>query len=83
MLALEAVGASERNGLAVSVMKVGKLASEMADDAYRLNVVRQDPAVVKAAKQALTDTRQASKSIVELGMEINSAWKRAGRSPQD
>ncbi|BBY57020.1 hypothetical protein [Mycolicibacterium sarraceniae] len=39
-------------------------------------VVRQDPAVVKAAKLAGTDIAQAGRSTARLVHEAHSAWRR-------
>ena len=82
MIAVEAEGALQRNGFAMNALKIAALVSEMTDAAHRLNVVRQDPAVVKAAKQAWSDTKEASRSVAKLGIEVNLAWRRAGRPPQ-
>ena len=63
----------------MGILRGGAIASHMADVANRLDVVRQDPAVVKASKQAWSDTKQASKSVVDLAVEVNTAWRRSGR----
>jgi hypothetical protein len=61
-------------------IQTAKLAYDVAGAVYRANLVRQDPAVVKAAKQARDDWRQAGRSTAELGREVQSAWQRvAGR----
>lgn len=51
-------------------------ASRKAIAAHRLNVVRQDPAVVKAAKLAGADIAQAGRSAARLAHEVHSAWRR-------
>ncbi|WP_319436177.1 hypothetical protein [Mycobacterium sp. RTGN5] len=45
----------------------------------RANFVRQDPAVVKAAKQALADFMQAGRSANTLFQETSAAWQRSAR----
>jgi hypothetical protein len=67
-------------------------ATDVADRAY---YVRQDPAVIKAAREAWADLAQARRSSSRLVMEAGSAWRRAsdrsrskacaepGRSPSE
>jgi len=50
--------------------------TEAAIAAHRVNVVRQDPAVVKAAKLAGVDIAQAGRSTARLVHEAHSAWRR-------
>lgn len=46
--------------------------------AGRANFVRQDPAVVKAAKQAAVDLAQAGRSANGLVQETLNSWRRSG-----
>ena len=48
--------------------------------AYRANQVRTDPAVVKAAKDAWGDVKDAGHSCTVLAREVNAAWERS-RTP--
>lgn len=50
---------------------------EAADAVRRLQVVSEDPAVIKAAKQAGQDVAQAARSCVELGNELRASWGRS------
>ena len=59
------------NTLRLAVHAVG-----VAEGIARANYVRQDPAVVKAAKVAMTDIAQAGRSAGNLAREIQSAWSR-------
>ena len=45
--------------------------------AYRANQVRTDPAVVKAAKDAWGDVKDAGHSCTVLAREVNAAWERS------
>lgn len=45
--------------------------------AYRVNQVRTDPAVVKAAQDAWGDVRNASRSCSVLAKEVNTSWQRS------
>ncbi len=56
------------------------LIAEAVGAADRANLVRQDPAVVKAAKQALADTVQAGRSTTALILETRAAWRRSARN---
>ena len=56
------------------------LIAEAVGAADRANFVRQDPAVVKAAKQALADVTQAGRSLGELILETRAAWHRSAGS---
>lgn len=51
----------------------------IAEAVDRTNFVRRDPAVVKAAKQAAADVRQAVRSVAELTAETGAAWQRSKR----
>ncbi|WP_156298228.1 hypothetical protein [Mycobacterium paragordonae] len=55
------------------------LIAQVALAADRANFVRQDPTVVKAAKQAFADVGQAGRSVVALVGEAHSSWQRHGR----
>lgn len=58
------------------------LASQVAGVAEciaRANRVRQEPAVVKAAKVAMVDVAQAARSVGNLAYETQSSWRRNGR----
>ncbi|MDP7704883.1 hypothetical protein [Mycobacterium sp. TY815] len=55
------------------------LIAEVAIVADRANFVRQDPAVVKAAKQARADFAQAVRSANNLLQEALASWQRADR----
>lgn len=65
------------NTLSLAVQVVG-----VAEGIARANHVRQDPAVVKAAKVAMADIAQAGRSVGNLANEIQSSWKRhVGHAP--
>jgi len=52
-----------------------------AEGVARANRVRQDPAVVKAAKTAMVDVAQAGRSVSKFAYETQSSWRRhSGRS---
>jgi hypothetical protein len=55
------------------------LIAQAAMVADRANFVRQDPAVVKAAKQALADVAQAGRSANTLLQETLASWQRSDR----
>ena len=55
------------------------LIAQVASAAVRANLVRQDPAVVKAAKQALADVGQAARSVAALAEETRGSWLRHGK----
>jgi hypothetical protein len=55
------------------------LIAQAVDAAQRANFVRQDPAVVKAAKQALGDIARAGNSTTKLLFETRDAWQRLDR----
>lgn len=50
--------------------------TEAAIVAHRVNLVRQDPAVVKAAKLAGADIAEAGRSTAKLLQEVHFAWRR-------
>jgi hypothetical protein len=52
------------------------LAAQVGDNVYRANLVRKDPAVVKAASQAKADTDQALRSVGALVREAGHSWAR-------
>ena len=55
------------------------LIAQVALAADRANLVRQDPAVVKAAKQAFADVGQAGRSVAVLVEEARGSWQRHAR----
>jgi hypothetical protein len=55
------------------------IAAQAAIVADRANFVRQDPAVVKAAKQARADFAQAGRSANMLFQETHASWQRSDR----
>ena len=55
------------------------LVAQAVSAAQRANFVRQDPAVAKAAKQALGDIARAGNSTTELLLETRDAWQRLER----
>ncbi len=57
---------------------VNRLSGMVTPTAVRANKVRRDPAVVKAAKQALTDVRQAKDSTGAFAKEVVDSWIRHG-----
>lgn len=61
----------------MGIAKSAQMVSQMTDTAHRLDLVRQDPAVRKAGKQALEDSKQAVKSIGEFAVETNASWHRS------
>ncbi len=50
---------------------------EATNAARRVHFVAEDPAVVKAAKQAGQDIAQAFRSCSTLGGELQAAWARS------
>jgi hypothetical protein len=52
------------------------LVAQVIEAAHHADAVRRDPAVNKAADQAWTDLKQASRSISALATEMTSAWVR-------
>lgn len=60
-------------------IKTAELIAQVAIVADRANFVRQDPAVVKAAKQARADFAQAGRSANSLLQEALASWQRADR----
>lgn len=65
------------NTLSLAVQVAG-----VAEGITRANRVRQDPAVVKAAKVAMIDIAQAARSVGNLAYETRSSWKRHGGRAQ-
>ncbi|MGY1777748.1 hypothetical protein ACI8AV_17970 [Geodermatophilus sp. SYSU D00804] len=43
----------------------------------RISFVAEDPAVIKAAKQAAKDVAQAARSCATLGGELKASWDRS------
>jgi len=62
----------------MSRIDTAKLINQATDFADRANVVRQDPAVVKAWKEASSDLVQAGRSTSRAISETSSVWRRAG-----
>lgn len=58
-------------------LNTARLILQATEAADRANFVRQDPAVVKAAKVAHEDVVRASKSTYALARETRSAWRRS------
>lgn len=52
------------------------LVMQVTEAVRHVDEVRRDPAVDKAADQAWTDIKQASRSISALATETKSAWAR-------
>ncbi len=50
---------------------------EATNAARRVQSVAEDPAVIKAAKQAGQDVAQAVRSCAALGGEIKASWDRS------
>lgn len=63
----------------MSRINTALLVMQVAEYGSRANVVRQDPAVVKAAHEAGVDIARAAKSTFILGTEIRGAWHRSTR----
>lgn len=55
------------------------LVTQAAIVADRANLVRQDPAVVKASKQARADVAQAARSTHMLLQEARASWQRSNQ----
>ncbi|WP_205351530.1 hypothetical protein [Mycobacterium bourgelatii] len=73
-------GASFLKGLIMARINTALLiAQQAAIVADRANFVRQDPAVVKAAKQARADLVQAGRSATTLLQETLASWQRSDR----
>ena len=68
-----------RKALAMAHINTADLVAQAVNAAQRANFVRQDPAVVKAAKQALGDIARAGNSTTELLFETRDAWQRSDR----
>jgi len=60
-------------------LNITDLVAQAVNAAQRANSVRRDPAVVKAAKQALLDIARAGSSTTELLIETRDAWQRLER----
>lgn len=58
-------------------INVNEFSAQAGGLAYRANQVRTDPAVVKAAKDAWGDVRDAGHSCTVLAREVNAAWDRS------
>lgn len=54
-----------------------QLVKQAIEVGQRANYVREDPAVQKAAKQAVHDVRQAAASTATLAAEAASSWRRS------
>lgn len=65
------------NTLSLAVQVAG-----VAEGIARANRVRQDPAVVKAAKVAMVDIAQAGRSVGNFAYEARSSWRRHGGGTQ-
>jgi hypothetical protein len=61
-------------------INVNEFSAQAGGFAYRANQVRTDPAVVKAAKDAWGDVKDAGHSCSVLAREANAAWQRT-RTP--
>jgi hypothetical protein len=61
-------------------INVNEFSAQAGGLAYRANQVRTDPAVVKAAKDAWGDVKDARHSCTVLAREANAAWQRT-RTP--
>lgn len=61
-------------------INVNEFSAQAGGLAYRANQVRTDPAVVKAAKDAWADVKDARHSCTVLAREANAAWQRT-RTP--
>lgn len=61
-------------------INISEFSGQAGGVAYRANQVRTDPAVVKAAKDAWADVKDASHSCSVLASEANAAWHRSARS---
>jgi hypothetical protein len=57
-------------------INVNEFSAQAGGLAYRANQVRTDPAVVKAAKDAWADVKDARHSCTVLAREANAAWQR-------
>ena len=57
-------------------INVNEFSAQAGGLAYRANRVRTDPAVVKAAKDAWADVKDARHSCTVLAREVNAAWQR-------
>jgi hypothetical protein len=60
-------------------LNIADLVAQAVSAAQRANFVRQDPAVVKAAKQALGDIARAGNSTTKMLFETRDAWQRLDR----
>ena len=62
-------------------ININEFSGQAGGVAYRVNQVRTDPAVVKAAQDAWADVRDASRSCTVLGREVNASWQRSRTTP--
>ncbi|MEO7235255.1 MAG: hypothetical protein ABIW80_07760 [Lapillicoccus sp.] len=62
-------------------ININEFSGQAGGVAYRVNQVRTDPAVVKAAQDAWSDVRDASRSCSVLARETNAAWQRSRTTP--
>jgi hypothetical protein len=60
-------------------IKTASLIAQASVVADRANFVRQDPAVIKAAKQARADVAQAARSVHDLLQEGGASWRASDR----
>ena len=64
-------------------INVNEFSAQAGGLAYRANRVRTDPAVVKAAKDAWADVKDARHSCTVLAREVNEAWQRTRTTDTD
>jgi hypothetical protein len=62
-------------------ININEFSGQAGGMAYRVNQVRTDPAVVKAAQDAWGDVRNASRSCSALAREVNTSWQRSRTTP--
>ena len=76
----EVISASPWKGPVMAHINTALLTLQVMGDINRANLVRQDPAVVKSAKQFGQDATQALRSGRTLLNEGMAAWRRYGSS---
>lgn len=62
-------------------ININEFSGQAGGVAYRVNQVRTDPAVVKAAQDAWTDVKDARRSCSVLAREANASWQRSRTTP--
>lgn len=65
----------------MATLNTTRLAEQAAGAIYHADLVRRDPAVVKAGRAALADVSRASRSTAAFAFEVRAAWSRYATVP--